>query len=181
MANQIQLFMLGEDELQFLRAIEQHKLEVYPRRVPPDWTTFAASPATHAQLPEEDVYLAAAQLGNVLVDPVKRGRDKGYWRVDEVRSPVIFWERSRKNDAGELLSGQLWAELDITEQTGRRNAAPDRFRSLFMEIETWLRKSFRRGMPKDFLVGQHAARAHKEDRLVLRHNEHRGREVSVWK
>ncbi len=181
MANRIQLFMLGDDELQFLRAIESYKLEVYPRRVPPDWKSFPAAPPAHPQLPEEDVYLAAAHLGNVLVDPVKRGPDKGFWRVDEVRSPVIFWERSMKNDDGELLSGQLWAELDITEQTGRRNAAPDRFRALFIEIETWLRKSFRKGNPKDFLVGPHAARAHKEDRLVLRHNEHRGREVSVWK
>ena len=36
--------------------------------------------------------------------------------MDEVRSPVIFYERSGMNDAGELLSGQLWAELEVTAQ-----------------------------------------------------------------
>ena len=181
MANQIQLFMVAEDELSFLRTLEQHRLEVYPRRVPQDWKPFIAAPAAHAQLPEEELYLAASALGPVLVDPVKRGPDKGQWRVDEVRSPVIFWERSRKNDDGELLSGQLWAELDITEQTGRRSAAPDRFRRLFLDIEEWLTRAFRKSNPKGYLIGPQAARAHKEEKLVLRENEHRGREVSVWK
>jgi hypothetical protein len=181
MANQLYSFMLAEDELQFLRAIEPHKLEVYPRRVPPDWKPFVASPAVQAQLPEEDVYLNAAHLGPVAVDMVKRGPDKGSWRVDELRSPVIFWERSRLNEDGELLNGQLWAELDVTQQTGRRSPAADQFRKLVMEIEEWLKRSFRKGNPKGFLVGPHAARAHKEGKLVLRHNEHRGREVTVWK
>jgi hypothetical protein len=181
MANQLHLFMLAEDELQFLRAIEQYRLEVYPRRVPPDWKPFPAGPTMQAQLPEEDVYLAAAHLGAVAVDVVKRGPDKGHWRVDEVRSPVIFWERSRLSEEGELLAGELWAELDVTQQTGRRSAASDQFRKLFLEVEEWLKKSFRKGNPKDFLVGPHAARAHKERKLVLRQNEHRGREVSVWK
>lgn len=181
MANQLKLFMLEDDERQFLRALEKYHLEVYPRRVPPDWKAFKAGPEVWEALPEEDVYLAAADLGDVLVDVVKRGPDKGFWRVDEVRSPVIFWERSRKNDEGELLAGQLWAELDITQQTGRRSGAPDKFRALFVELETWLTKSFRKSNPKGWLIGNRAARAHKEERLVLRENEHRGREVGVWK
>lgn len=181
MANQVHLFMLEDDELAFLKALEPHALEVYPRRVPPDWKPFVAAPATREQLPEEDLYLAAPALGDVQVDVVKRGPDKGHWRVDEVRSPVIFWERSRLSEDGELLSGQLWAELDVTQQTGRRSAGSDRFRRLVLDLEEWLKKAFRKGNPKDFLVGPHAARAHKERGLVLRENEHRGRTVSVWR
>ena len=41
-----------------------------------------------------EVYLAAAELGPVLVDKVERGPDKGAGGVDEVLWPVIFWERS---------------------------------------------------------------------------------------
>ena len=49
------------------------------------------------------------EIGAAIVDKVKRGPDKGSWRIDEVRSPVIFMERSRKNEEGELLSGVFWA------------------------------------------------------------------------
>jgi hypothetical protein len=172
MAQQLPLFLAPDDERAFLRYLARHRLEVYPRRVPPDWTPFLASAEAWEQLPAE-VYLAAAELGPVLVDKVKRGPDKGAWRVDEVRSPVIFWERSTRNDVGELVAGQLWAELDVTPQTGRRTAAPDKFRSLFQEIESWLKKTCRRSAPLGFLVGPAAARAHKEG-LVLREAGHRG-------
>jgi hypothetical protein len=172
MAQQLPLFLAPEDERAFLRFLAPHRLEVYPRRVPQGWKPFLASAERHEALPLE-VYLAAAELGPVLVDRVKRGPDKGAWRVDEVRSPVIFWERSARNEEGELVSGQLWAELDVTPETGRRTAAPDRFRRLFQEVESWLKKTCRRSDPVGFLVGPAAARAFKEG-LVLRQAGHRG-------
>jgi hypothetical protein len=172
MAQQLPLFLAPEDERAFLRFLAPHRLEVYPRRVPQGWKPFLASAERHDALPPE-VYLAAAELGPVLVDKVKRGPDKGAWRVDEVRSPVIFWERSARNEEGELVSGQLWAELDVTPETGRRTAAPDRFRRLFQEVEGWLKKTCRRSDPVGFLVGPAAARAFKEG-LVLRQAGHRG-------
>jgi hypothetical protein len=181
MANQLRFFMTREDEIAFLRHLERYVLVVYPRRVPVDWKEFRASAAVYDRLPEEDVYLAATDIGPVTVDKMKRGPDKGSWRVQEVGSPVIFWERSRLNEDNELLSGQLWSELDITQQTGRRNPAPDKLRVLWGEIEHWLKKAFRHGDPKEFLVGQHAARAKKESGLVLRDNEHRGGTVEVWR
>jgi hypothetical protein len=175
MAQQLSLFLSPEDERAFLRFLAPHHLEVYPRRVPADWKPFHASVEHQEVLPPE-VYLAAAELGPVLVDRVKRGPDKGAWRVDEVRSPVIFWERSTRNEEGELVSGQLWAELDVTPQTGRRTSAPDRFRSLYQEVEGWLKKTCRRSDPLGFLVGPAAARAFKEG-LVLRESGHRGQSV----
>src|SRR5688572_2589636 len=152
MANLVRFFMAPADEVAFFRFLERFELEVYPRRVPPDWQTFRASAQAVPRLPEEDVYLVASAIAPALVDKVKRGPDKGSWRIDEVRSPVIFLERSRRNEEGELLSGQLWAELDVTPQTGRRTAAPDHFRRLFLEVEAHLSKTFRRSDPKGFLV-----------------------------
>jgi hypothetical protein len=165
--------MTPDDELAFFRFLARLRLEVYPVRVPPDWVPFPANEEAVAKLPEEAAYLAASEIGAVQVDKVKRGPDKGAWRIDEVRSPVIYFERSRRNEEGELLSGKLWAEVDITEQTGRRDPAPDKFRQLVLEVEEWIKKSFRKGDPKKFFVGPKAARLFKEG-LVLRDAEHRG-------
>lgn len=180
MASQLHFFMLPDDEKAFFRILERNEFEVYPRRVPPDWKPFRAGVETMDRLPEDDVYLAASAIGPVLVDKVKRGPDKGFWRVDEVRSPVIFFGRSRRNEDDELVSGQMWGELDVTPQTGRRNQAPDRFRRVYMELEEWLKKTFRRSDPPGFWVGPHAARAVKEG-LVLRSAEHRGGTYGVWR
>jgi hypothetical protein len=173
MATSIQFFMTQEDEIAFVRYLGRFQLEVYPLRVPPNWKPFVAHEETWEKLPADVSYLAASTLGPVLVDKVKRGPDKGAWRVDEVRSPVIYFERSRINEEDELASGRLWAGLEWTPQTGRRYAAPDRFRSLFQEIEHQLRKTFRKSEPKGFLIGPHAARANKVG-LILRNSEHRG-------
>jgi hypothetical protein len=178
MADQLRLFLVEEDEVAFLRFLERFSLEVYPRRIPADWKPFRAEAAAHARLPEEDVYLAASEIGDVIVDKVKRGPDKGSWRVDEVRSPVIFWERSRRTEEGELLAGQLWAETSITEQTGRRTAAPDRFRALVLEVEHWLKKTCRKSDPPGYLIGPRAARLAKEG-LALRGDEHKPSPVYV--
>jgi hypothetical protein len=180
MADQLRLFMAEEDEVAFLRFLERFALEVYPRRIPEDWQPFRAAPSAHPKLPEGELYLAAPEIANVLVDKVKRGPDKGSWRVDEVRSPVVFWERSRMTEGGELLAGQLWAETAITEQTGRRSAAPDRFRALVQEVEHWLKKTFRKSDPPGYLVGPKAARMAKEG-LPLRGDEHKPSAVRVWR
>ncbi len=179
MAHTLQFFMTPEDELAFLRFLGRFELEVYPVRVPPNWKPFRANETCQATLPEEEVYLAASALGDVLVDKVKRGPDKGAWRVDEVRSPVIHFERSRKNEEGELVSGGLWAELDITPQTGRKDANPDRFRRLYLDIEEYVKKTFRKSEPKGFHVGPRAAREYKEG-LVLRDGEYRGGTVKPY-
>jgi hypothetical protein len=101
------------------------------------------------------------------VDKIKRGPDKGKLRVDEIRSPVIFWERCVQEVPGELLCGQLWAELEVTPETGRRKAAPDAFRTLYLEIESRIKKSYRKGHPKGYWVGKEAAAAFKAGRLKL--------------
>jgi hypothetical protein len=173
MANVVQFFMTPEDERAFLRYLGRFALELYPIRVPPDWKPPKVDETVLEMLPNEAAYLAASELGPVLVDRVKRGPERGNWRIDEVRSPVVYFERSRRDDEdGALLSGKLWAELDVTPQTGRRNAAPDRFRQLFGEIELHL-KGYRRSEPKGYWIGPAAARQYKEG-LVLRDSERGG-------
>lgn len=180
MATTFKLFMEPEDERAFFRFLGTLHLEIYPRRVPPGWKGLRADEAALEALPEEDLYLAATEVGPVLVDKVKRGPDKGLWRVDEVRSPVIFYERCRTNEEGELVAGKLWAEMEVTPQTGRRDPAPDRFRKLVMEVEGFVKKRFRKGDRPGFFVGPQAARSAKAG-LVLRDSEHRGGTVHPYK
>ncbi len=121
----------------------------------------------------------ASDIGPALVDPIKRGKDKGLWRINEVTSPVMFWERCVMNDDDELVSGQLWGELDITEQTGRKDPAPERFRRRFLEIDVWIRKNYRKTHPKGFWAGPHLLRQIKQTGLKLRENHHFGRLIQV--
>jgi hypothetical protein len=180
MATQLLTFMDRDDELAFVRFLSRYTFEVYPRRVPPDWRTFPLSEATFARLPAGELYLVASDIGPAIVDKLKRGKDKGHWRIDEVRSPVVYWERNERNDDGELLSGQVWAETDVTQQTGRRDAAPERFRLRVVEIDLWLRKNFRKTHPRGFLVGPKLTRAIKETgEPKLRENIHFGRKITV--
>lgn len=179
MANLIPFFMVPEDESSLLRFLERFDMEVYPVRVPKDWKPFKPEGNALDRLPL-DCYFAANACGPVLVDKVKRGKDKGDWRIDEVRSPVIFFERSRLNEEQELLSGKFWAELEVTPQTGRRDPAPDRFRNIVMELEDWLRKTCRKSEPMGFWVGPKAARLYKEG-LVLRDSAHRGGTVRPFR
>jgi hypothetical protein len=173
MANRLEFFMAPEDEVALFRFLERLHLEVYPRRIPPDWKPFRAGPETVDQLPEEEAYLAASEIGAVLVDKLKRGPDKGFWRVDEVRSPVVFYARSRKDEEGQLLPGLMWAELEITPQTGRRDPAPDKFRRLFLEIEGFMKKTFRKSEPAGFWVGPAAARLTKEGLVLFDPEKHK--------
>jgi hypothetical protein len=180
MANVLLFFMNPEDERAFLRFLARYPLELYPIRVPPDWKPPKVDEQALPLLPEDAAYFAARELGPVIVDRVKRGPSRGSWRIDEVRSPVLYFERSRQNDDDHtLLSGRLWAELDVTPQTGRRNAAPDRFRQLFGEIEAHL-KSYRRSEPKGYWIGPAAARQFKEG-LILQDAEPGGPRVRPFR
>jgi hypothetical protein len=172
-ATVLRLVLTPDDETAFFRAISGLRLEVYPIRVPPQWKPYLANEATLGRVEDDAVYLAAPDAGPVLVDRIKRGPDKGSWRVDEVRSPVIYYQRSHLDEEGALRSGKLWAELDITPQTGRRDAAPEHFRRAYLDVESWFKRTCRRSEPAGYWIGPHAARRFKEG-LVLRDSEPRG-------
>ena len=173
MAESVQFFMTTEDEVAFFRYLERFHMEGYPLRIPPDWEPVKIDAQAGPKLPDI-AYLAASEIGDVVGDKIKTGPEKGYWHVDERKSPVFYFERCKLNDEGELLSGMMWAETSPQpREYGKAAPAPDRFMGFVNEVEMWLRKTFRKSDPKGFLIGPKAARMTKEG-LVLRDAAHRG-------
>src|SRR5512138_3674342 len=115
MAATLRYFMLPEDERAFFRALARHEITLYPEIVPPDWVAPRASDEVVPSLDHDAYYLAVERLAPVIVHTVKRGPDKGSLKIEEVPSPVFHYERSLRNEDGELVGGRLWAELDVTE------------------------------------------------------------------
>ncbi len=181
MAATLRYFTLPEDERALLRALARHELTLYPEIVPPGWEPPRVEEAVLARLEGASWYLAAERLGPVVVHPVKRGPDKGFLAIEEVPSPVFHYERSVIADGGELVSGRLWAELDVSDDPESRQGKPRALRAIFEDVHAFLRKAFRRSDPKGFWVGPSAARAWKSDGLVLREAGHKGRRVGVWR
>jgi hypothetical protein len=181
MAATLHYFMLPEDERALFRHLARRELTVYPELVPPGWAPIPLDDQAVAKLDGTAYYLAAERLGPVIAHPLKRGPDRGMLAIEEVPSPVFHYERSVRNEAGELVSGRLWAELDVTDDPEDRRGKPRALRAIFEEIHQLFRKSWRRSDPKGFWVGPAAAAAWKRDGLVLREAGHKGRSVGVWR
>lgn len=181
MAATLHYFTLPADELALFRVLARHELTVYPELVPPDFRPPRADEQVVATLDAPAYYLAAERLGPVIAHPVKRGPDRGLLVIEEVPSPVLHYERSLPNDAGELVAGRLWAELDITDDPHSNQGKHRGLRLLFEELHGWLRKTFRRSDPKGYWVGPAAARAWKSEGLVLREAGHKGKAMGVWR
>ncbi len=181
MAATLHYFMLLEDEVSLFRHLARRELTLYPELIPPGYAPIPADERAPARLDQAAYYLAAERLGPVIVHPVKRGPDKGMLEIEEVPSPVFHYERSLRNEAGELVAGRLWAELDVTDDANDRRGKPHALRLLFEEVHQLFRKGWRRSDPKGFWVGPHAAAALKRGELVLREAGHKGRVIGVWR
>jgi hypothetical protein len=177
----VHYFMQPEDEVALFRQLERREVTVYPELVPPGYTPLVAGPDTPAALDQDAYYLALERLGPVIVHPVKRGPDRGMLEIEEVPSPVLHYERSVRNEAGELVAGRLWGELDVTDDPHDRKGKPRALRGLFLEVQEFFKKSWRRSEPKGFWIGPHAAALWKRGELVLREPGHRGGVVGVWR
>ena len=177
----LRYFMLPEDERAFLRQLARHDLSVYPELLAPGHRPFRADESAQARLDGTAFYLAAERFGEVVVHPVKRGPDRGMLEIEEIPSPVFHYERSLPNEAGELLGGRLWAELDVSDDPGSRLGKPLGLRRIFEEVQAFFRKSWRRSEPKGWWIGPRAAAAHRGEGLVLREPGHRGGTVRPWR
>jgi hypothetical protein len=174
-------FMLPEDERALFRILGRQGLTVYPELVPPGFEPPVAGDATLVGLDGDAYYLAAERFGPVVAHPVKRGPDKGMLAIEEIPSPVFHYQRSRKDEQGELVGGRLWAELDITDSPHTKEGKHRGLRALYVELHDWMYKTFRRSDPKGYWVGPAAARAWKAEGLVLREPGHKGRTYGVWR
>jgi hypothetical protein len=181
MAATLDYFMLPEDELALFRLLGRHKLTVYPELIPPGWKPPVLGEALAGTLELPAYYLAMEALAPIVAHPVKRGPDKGMLKIEEIPSPVFHYQRSVRNEAGELVGGRLWAELIVTGATEDMRGKPLALTRLFDEIHDWFRKGWRRSDPKGYWVGPKAAEAVKRGVLVLREPGHKGRTYGVWR
>ena len=178
MAHQIHFFMTPEDELELLRKLEPWKLDLYP-----ELTEVAAQPIladASVQLDGPGYYFA---VGDVQAYAIKRGKTRGMWKIDEVDSPVIYFERSLPDENGELRAGKFWVELEASGDYARTGGKPDRLRRLWLEIHGFLKVRYRKSKPthgQGFYVGPHAARA-AQGGLVLREAGRGGETIEAYR
>jgi len=125
MALQIRFFMAEEDERELLRRLERLGLELWPELTEPSAQAEVASPA--AVLEQDAYYLAA---GDVIGSPIKKGPQRGRYRIDEVASPVIYFFRSRLDEDGELRSMLRCASCASSSRSGSARALPSRARRI---------------------------------------------------
>jgi hypothetical protein len=181
MAATLRYFLLPDDERALFRHLARRELTMYPELVPPGYEPVRVGEEAVAALDLDAYYLAAERVGPVIVHPVKRGPGKGMLEIEEIPSPVFHYERSVRNEAGELVAGRLWAELDVTDDPNDRRGKPIALRAIFEDVHQLFRKSWRRSDPKGFWVGPHAGAAWKRGDLVLREAGHKGAVIGVWR
>ena len=175
MALQIPFFMAPEDERELLRRLAALQLELWPVLSDPG---FDAPLLTESIALEEPAYYLAA--GDVVGYPVKKGPDRGRWKIDEVASPVIFFARSLPDEDGELRSGYFWAETEAAGDNARTGGKPPRFHKVVRELTETIKSRYRKSSPVKgtiYFVGPAAARAG----VALREEGRKGEKVAVYR
>lgn len=175
MALQIRFFMSPDDERDLLRRLAAMQLELWPALTDPGYDAPLADDTI--ALEEPAYYLAA---GDVIGYPIKKGPDRGRWKIDEVASPVIFWSRSLPDEDGELRSGYFWAETESAGDNARTGGKPVRFLKLVKELTDLIKSRYRKSSPVKgtiYFVGPAAARAG----IPLREEGRKGETVLVYR
>lgn len=175
MALQIPFFMAPDDERDLLRQLARLQLEVWPElsaagyRAPLFDESFTfADPA---------YYLAA---GDVTGYPIKKGPERGRWKIDEVASPVIYLFRSLPDEEGELRSGYLWAETETSGDNSRTGGKPVRFTKAVREIQELIKARYRKSIPVGgtvYFIGPACARLG----VAMREEGRKGEPVQVYR
>jgi hypothetical protein len=156
MALHIPFFMAPEDEQDVLRRLSHLRLELWPELTFPQHRPPVCGEDT--RLVDPAYYLAA---GDVIAYPLKRGQNRGRWKIDEVNSPVVYFSRSQLDEEGQLRSGYFWAETETGGDQSRIGGKPSRFLHAVRELQETVKSRFRRSSPVKgtiYLVGPAAAR-----------------------
>ncbi|TMA29440.1 MAG: hypothetical protein E6J78_01460 [Deltaproteobacteria bacterium] len=175
MALQIRVFMAPDDERDLLRRLERLQLELWPVLSEPGYA--APLVCGETELIDPAYYLAA---GDVIGYPIRRGPDRGNWKIDEVASPVIFFSRSLPDEDGELRSGSFWAETETAGDNSRLGGKPARFLKAVRELQELIKSRFRKSSPVKgsvYFVGPAAARLG----IALREEGRKGERVQVYR
>jgi hypothetical protein len=155
-ALQIPFFMAPEDERDILRRLERLQLELWPELTDPRQRPPLCGAGT--ELVDPAYYLAA---GDVVAYPIKKGQNRGRWKIDEVKSPVVYFWRSQMDEEGQLRSGYFWAETETAGDQSRIGGKPSRFLHAVRELQEAVKSRFRRSSPVKgtiYFVGPGAAR-----------------------
>jgi hypothetical protein len=147
-----------EDEKQFFEFLQRFHLTFYPERIPPDHVPMPVRGSSQESLTEPAYYLAAEELGPIEARMIKKGPERGWQEIDETNSPVIHYERSVVDDLGQLRSGRLWTEVNLTGDARRLPAFPDAYRRMWVQIREHIVSRCLKSEPAGFFIGPQAAR-----------------------
>ena len=155
MALQLHFFMAPEDAREMLGRLAPWDVELFPEYTRPGEKPLPVEAATAALLDRPGYYFA---IGDPLGFPIKRGQLKGQWKIDEVKSAVVYFCRSQLDEDGDLRAGYFWVELESSGDYSRGGGKPDLLRRLFLELQRFLKVRYRKSKPVGHYVGPHAAR-----------------------
>jgi len=167
--------MSEEDERELLRRLEPLRLELWP--VFSDAGFSAPLVSAETELADAAYYLAA---GDVTGYPIKKGKERGKWKIDEVISPVIYFLRSVRDEDGDLRSGCFWAETEAAGDNPRTGGKPVAFLRAVRELQELIKSRYRRSSPVHgltYFVGPACART----RTRLREEGRKGEPVVVYR
>ena len=178
MAQQLHFFMAPEDEKELFRKLEHWNLELWPEYGDPHHQPQGVNAAAADTLGDGPGYYFAVEppVGY----PIKRGVQKGMWKVDEVKSAVIYFCRSLKDEDGEIRSGYFWVELETAGDYSARGGKPDLLRRVWQDIYNFMKVRFRKSKPVGHFIGAHAAR-YSEAGTPLREAGRKGELVAPYR
>jgi hypothetical protein len=166
MALQIGFFMAPEDERELFRRLERMQVELWPEYSEPSYSAPIVTEALAAGLDQPAYYFAA---GDVEGYPIKRGKDRGRWKIDEIASPVVYFFRSQLDEDGQLRSGYFWAESESAGDNSRMGNKPAKFHACVRDLQEFVKARFRKSSPvkgSNYYVGQAAARLSQQGTLL---------------
>jgi len=175
LALEIRFFMVEEDERELARRLEPLRLEIWP--VFSEAGFSAPLLDGESRLVEPAYYLAA---GDVTGYPIKRGKERGRRKIDEVFSPVIYFSRSLPDEDGELRSGYFWAETEAAGDNARTGGKPVHFLRVVRDLQEMIKARYRKSSPVHgvtYFVGPACARSGR----VLREEGRKGEAVRVYR
>ena len=175
MALEIRFFMSEDDERDLLRRLEPLRLELWPVFSEAGYRAELVESTT--ELREPACYLAA---GDVNGYPIKKGPERGRWKIDEVVSPVIFFSRSLPDASGELRSGYFWAETEAAGDNARTGGKPVHFLRVVRDLQELIKSRYRKSSPIGgviYFVGPACARSG----MALREEGRKGKPVRVYR
>ena len=175
MALEIRFFMSEEDERELLRRLEPLRLELWP--VFSDAGFSAPLVSAETELADAAYYLAA---GDVTGYPIKKGKERGKWKIDEVISPVIYFLRSVRDEDGDLRSGCFWAETEAAGDNSRTGGKPVHFLRVVRELQEMIKARYRKSSPVHgvtYFVGPACARSGR----ALREEGRKGEAVKAYR